>query len=420
MPFTEMTTSVSNHQAVVGDDPGLSGDAFKTLLDKAAEDIVDWANGTLLVELQSTTGGSSAAERIGSATITGVAGATPHAQMTDLKNQIDAVVLGTIPDDSLTDAKLVATAGQIKSRVAALQKFPTAGGTGTAITVDCVYFTLADGAQLTFVAAANNSGAATTLNAEGAGAKSVYKPGGTDAPTFVAGKAYTVWYDLSDDCFFLKASAEGTAVAANVLAGVTFSNDNDTGISGAMTDREGDNVALSSSVSGTTLKLVAPDGYYDGGDTVTITDADFVAAKIAKDINLFGITGTSIVVHGSAGSVTTISNTHSGGNTSGTTFVKIAETTFPAGVSGQGQVYYTSQVTGSGAGICEISFRKNGVEYYKRTLGIPFGSNPDNYPTPACVPGDVISIHIKAATGGTISVSAITFRTTTLPTFTWA
>ena len=63
---------------------------------------------------------------------------------------------------------------------------------------------------------------------------------------------------------------------------------------GGVAKRTGDNVALSSSVSGTTLKLSPPKGYYDGvTGTVNITDADFVASKILSGTNLFGINGSA-------------------------------------------------------------------------------------------------------------------------------
>ncbi len=59
-------------------------------------------------------------------------------------------------------------------------------------------------------------------------------------------------------------------------------------------ERQGDNVALASSVSGTTLKLRAPAGEYDGvDDNVTITDADFIAGNIKNGVDLFGLVGTS-------------------------------------------------------------------------------------------------------------------------------
>jgi hypothetical protein len=57
--------------------------------------------------------------------------------------------------------------------------------------------------------------------------------------------------------------------------------------------RQGDNVALASSISGTTLKLRAPAGEYDGvDDNVTITNANFITGNIRNDKNLFGIIGT--------------------------------------------------------------------------------------------------------------------------------
>jgi hypothetical protein len=50
---------------------------------------------------------------VGTTAIAGVAGATVQAQLESLKGLIDAVVLGGIPDDSITDAKLSTTAGAI-------------------------------------------------------------------------------------------------------------------------------------------------------------------------------------------------------------------------------------------------------------------------------------------------------------------
>jgi len=125
--------------------------------------------------------------------------------------------------------------------------YQVAGGTATAITIT-ISETLVDGLPMAFIVSADNGAAATTINT-----KPLYKPNTTDAPNLVTGKAYTVWYNQTGDCFFIKASAEGDAVVADVLAGKKFSNDNDTGLTGTMPNRSGDTVALSSSVSGTTL-----------------------------------------------------------------------------------------------------------------------------------------------------------------------
>ncbi len=48
------------------------------------------------------------------------------------------------------------------------------------------------------------------------------------------------------------------------------------------------------SVSGTTLKLVAKEGYTDGiDDTVTLTDANFTPENIRGDKIVFGLAGTA-------------------------------------------------------------------------------------------------------------------------------
>jgi len=105
--------------------------------------------------------------------------------------------------------------------------YQLATGTATAITVSTP--ALIDGYAKTFVVSANNAGAATTING-----KSLYKPSTVIAPNLTAGKAVTVWYNLASNCFFIKASAEGTSVVGDVLAGKTFSNDNDTGLTGTL------------------------------------------------------------------------------------------------------------------------------------------------------------------------------------------
>ncbi|MCU6396714.1 hypothetical protein KW820_22555, partial [Enterobacter quasiroggenkampii] len=106
-------------------------------------------------------------------------------------------------------------------------KYKKAGGTATEITVTAP--SLVDGYSKTFIVSENNNGSATTING-----KPLYKPNTTTSPNLIAGKAVTVWYSSTNKCFFIKASAEGNADVANVLAGKTFSNDNDTGIVGTM------------------------------------------------------------------------------------------------------------------------------------------------------------------------------------------
>jgi len=110
--------------------------------------------------------------------------------------------------------------------------YQTAGGIATAITLT-IKGTLVTGYPITFIAASNNSGAATTING-----KKLYKPATTIAPNLISGKAYTVWYNTTGDsgngCFFLKASAEGNVLASQVIKDKTFSNDTDIGLIGTL------------------------------------------------------------------------------------------------------------------------------------------------------------------------------------------
>lgn len=129
--------------------------------------------------------------------------------------------------------------------------YQNAGGTATVITL--TIDVLKDGYAKTFIAVANNNGAVTTING-----KSLYKPNTTSSPTLVKGKAYTIWYSSTNDCFFIKASADGNATADKVLAGNTFSNDNETGLTGEMPNI-GAIIIMPS-----TLEQTIPSGYHNG------------------------------------------------------------------------------------------------------------------------------------------------------------
>ncbi|AQR96096.1 hypothetical protein CLSAP_34140 [Clostridium saccharoperbutylacetonicum] len=150
--------------------------------------------------------------------------------------------------------------------------YQTAGGTATAITLTMQ--TLVNGYFKTFIASANNSGAATIINT-----KKLYKPGTTTAPNLIAGKAYTVWYNQAGDCFFIKASAEGDAIAANVLAGKKFSNDNDNGLVGTLD--------LSNLVSGNIKSGVAINGVSGKASVVDTSDANASAGQILNGVSAY-------------------------------------------------------------------------------------------------------------------------------------
>lgn len=178
-------------------------------------------------------------------------------------------------------------------------KFEKASGTGTAIIINGI--ALEDGAGKTFIVSVNNNGAATTING-----KKLYKSSTTTAPNLIAGKAVTVWYDLAGDCFFIKASAEGNAIAENVLAGKTFSNDNDTGIEGTMTNRSGtEHAATETYATQGFVLLRPPKGYYDGnqGSVVRWDDPNFKSANIRGGVSVFGVAGNSNVVDTSDGNI---------------------------------------------------------------------------------------------------------------------
>lgn len=132
----------------------------------------------------------------------------------------------------------------------------TAKGTSNEILVTIGNYL--DGTSKTFKAKYDNNKYATTING-----KQLYTPNTVNPPSIKVGKYYTVIYDLEKDCFFIKASAEGTATSSKVLEDCTFSNDDDTGIDGGMKN----NGNLSKGIN-CGQKVVLNEGYYSGG-TIT-------------------------------------------------------------------------------------------------------------------------------------------------------
>lgn len=167
----------------------------------------------------------------------------------------------------------------------------TTGGTASTYTISTpAITTLTEGMAVSIKIHADSTGAAT-LNWNGKGAKGIKKTNGNNA-TLKANGIYTLRYDGTNFTLQGEGGEYGTATAPQVLEGYTFGTENGV-ISGEMPNRAGDTAALSSSVSGTTLKLVASNGYRDGvDDAVTITDANFTDSNIKAGTNVLGKTGT--------------------------------------------------------------------------------------------------------------------------------
>ncbi|KIL35869.1 hypothetical protein SD71_10790 [Cohnella kolymensis] len=98
-------TALSDLIATLADRPVMTSAQLKGYFD-SQPDQIKVAFNALIDSLMSSTSGDSGAHSIGSATISGVSGATVWAQLTDLKAQIAAVSVGTLPDGSITPAKL--------------------------------------------------------------------------------------------------------------------------------------------------------------------------------------------------------------------------------------------------------------------------------------------------------------------------
>jgi hypothetical protein len=198
---------------------------------------------------------------------------------------------------------------EVSSQLAATAKAEKAGGTATTITLSSI--SLTDGSIKTFIVTANNNAAATTINS-----KPLYKPGTTAAPKLVSGKAVTVWFDATGNCFFIKASAEGDVVVDNVLAGKTFSNDDDTGLTGTMVDRSGTGYVTPTAITSTSGQVIADilSGAYlvntaAGAVQVVLDDPDFVASNFLATKVVFGLQGSIPVIGGTSVAGTLVAST---------------------------------------------------------------------------------------------------------------
>jgi hypothetical protein len=160
--------------------------------------------------------------------------------------------------------------------------FETASGTATEVMLTGIV--LANGRSKSFIVATNNNGAPTTING-----KPLYKPGTTITPKLTAGKAVTVWYNGTN--FFIKASAEGTAIAENVLADIPFSNEDDIGIVGTMVDN-GPSVAATVNLTTEGAEYTIPKGYHSGLRKIKAVITGLIASVIKAGVTVGGILGT--------------------------------------------------------------------------------------------------------------------------------
>ena len=149
-------------------------------------------------------------------------------------------------------------------------------------------FQYMQGNKIQFQAIASSTDV-VTVNIDNKGAKPLKKIDGGNA-TLKINKVYEIFYSVSDDCFFLLASAEGNAVAENVLAGLTFSNDDDNGILGTMSNRG----AVTNTITTQNGKFTIPEGFHDGAGQITATFANLTSKNIREGINIGGVVGSLV------------------------------------------------------------------------------------------------------------------------------
>jgi len=121
-----------------------------------------------------------------------------------------------------------------------LDVITSVGGDATNIELNIDLPKYVAGRKYSFLA--SFTGVANTLNVGGNGVKPFYKQGTTDYPSLIANRVYTAWYDGAT--FFQLASASGTAIPSDVLAGSTASSDYGIEFEGTMNDYSGDTLTF--------------------------------------------------------------------------------------------------------------------------------------------------------------------------------
>lgn len=210
--------------------------AFKTITNQLNSDVTN--------KLNSTTNGGGAAH-IGCTNVATGSGSTVYDNIAFTYAAAVNAAVNSVPNDSLTEAKMatdmkkdtvagVASTNAV-TNIDSRHGVFAVGGSNTALTITTnAGYTYTQGRPIKFKA--NQTSTGTTINVDGLGAKPFLKSDGTTNATTTANKVYEAFYDTSNGGrFFVLARAEGNAVAGDVLAGKTFSNDDDTNIIGTLT-----------------------------------------------------------------------------------------------------------------------------------------------------------------------------------------
>jgi len=239
-------------------------------------------------------------------------------------------------------------------------RIPYATATGSAnaytITLQPAPASYKEGMAVAVKIHATNTGA-STININGLGAKGIRKANGNNvsAGNLKAGSIYSMRYNGAN--FILQGSdSSGNAIPGDVLAGKTFSNDEDTDLTGTMPNRGA--VVITPGTSNQTIAA----GYHNGSGYVK-GDADLVPENIKEGVIIHNVIGTflprvlipSTTIQLSADS-TRISD--------GTDWIKVKEVQ----INGWGTInIYFEYRYESGSGPVTWEVQKNGTRIYGAT-----------------------------------------------------
>jgi hypothetical protein len=209
-----------------------------------------------------------------------------------MKNAASSNKIGDLTQLETTEkSNLVGSVNEINQNLSehkAETTIQVAGGTANAIVITTSQGNYSYGQfkKLSFKTNVDNRD--VTINVDGLGAVPALKFDGSQLPAgaIKAGKVYDWYYDTSSGGrFFLIAKASGTAVAEDVLAGETFSNDN-----GEFTGNIPNNGTGGTTTPGTS-DIVKPAGYYSSPITIK-GDPDKTPGNIKAGVVSDDVLGT--------------------------------------------------------------------------------------------------------------------------------
>lgn len=238
---TVVTDNIATLNPLPNDVGGLTAPQLQYLFDKFGAEFTAYFNDTHLAQLASIVAGTSGADNIASATIAGLTGNTVFTQISNLLSIAQAAQAGTIVAGTVTDPMLSNAAGQIKDNLNTTNNTVTehladyvrqpgyAVDTGTAnhliIALTPAPTSYVDGMGIVVKVKVDGT-AATDVNVDSLGVKTIFDSLGNAVINFKANVTYSMKYESTSGNFIVQGKGGGgNATAGDLILGKTATVD---------------------------------------------------------------------------------------------------------------------------------------------------------------------------------------------------